>query len=167
MSMNTITKFLLFMRSLEPKHRWALIISGIGVFFATFVLLGIYLVLKIGDLIYRGTWVYLLDNTVQSNAFLVEVIVGGVLPWLLLLSRRVARNRTWLFTSVTMIIFGVILNRINVFIVSFTPPYGDGGYFPSIGELAITVGLVAGLVFLYRLAVHHLPVLNVGGLEAS
>ncbi|WP_455216733.1 penicillin-binding protein 1A [Kaarinaea lacus] len=45
MSMNTITKFLLFMRSLEPKHRWALIISGIGVFFATFVLLGIYLVI--------------------------------------------------------------------------------------------------------------------------
>ena len=45
MSMNTITKILQFMRSLDPKRRWALIIGGVGVFFATLVFLGIYLVI--------------------------------------------------------------------------------------------------------------------------
>jgi len=37
------------------------------------VLIGIYLAVKIGDMLVRGTYVYLFDGSVQSNAFLVEL----------------------------------------------------------------------------------------------
>jgi hypothetical protein len=42
----------------------------------TIFLLGIYLALKVGDMVVRGTYVYLLDGTAQTNAFLIEVIFG-------------------------------------------------------------------------------------------
>ncbi len=46
----------------------------------TIFLLGFYLVLKIGDMGVRGTWVYLLDGTYQTNSFLVELLFGGSFP---------------------------------------------------------------------------------------
>jgi Ni/Fe-hydrogenase subunit HybB-like protein len=42
----------------------------------TIFLLGLYLVLKVGDMVVRGTYVYLLDGTAQTNAFLVEMVFG-------------------------------------------------------------------------------------------
>jgi galactitol-specific phosphotransferase system IIC component len=57
----------------------------------TIFLLGLYLVLKLGDMVVRGTYVYLLDGTAQTNAFLVEMILLGVIvPWLMLLSEKSA-----------------------------------------------------------------------------
>ncbi|MEJ2190420.1 MAG: Ni/Fe-hydrogenase cytochrome b subunit, partial [Acidobacteriota bacterium] len=43
-------------------------------------LLGLYLVLKIGDLVARGAYVTLLDGSAQSMAFLVEVGLGVIVP---------------------------------------------------------------------------------------
>jgi Ni/Fe-hydrogenase subunit HybB-like protein len=123
-------------------------------------LMGIYLALKTGDMLYRGTWVYLLDGTAQANAFLVELLVGVVLPFLLILSPRVQRSPEWLLITSTLSIFGVLINRINVFLVAYTPPYG-GSYFPSIGEITVTVGFISALMFTYRLAVTKLPILAV------
>jgi hypothetical protein len=34
----------------------------------------------VGDMVVRGTYVYLLDGTAQTNAFLVEVILGCSFP---------------------------------------------------------------------------------------
>jgi Ni/Fe-hydrogenase subunit HybB-like protein len=56
----------------------------------TIFLLGLYLALKVGDMVVRGTYVYLLDGTAQTNAFLVEVIFGVIVPWLMLLCRKCA-----------------------------------------------------------------------------
>ena len=36
----------------------------------------------------------------------------------------------WLFFTVSLIIFGVVLNRINVFLVGYNPPYSDQGLLP-------------------------------------
>jgi len=126
----------------------------------TIFLLGIYLALKVGDMIVRGTYVYLLDGTAQTNSFLVEIIVGVLVPWLMLLSSRVRQSRPWLFTACTMIVGGVLLNRLNVFVVGYRPPISEANYFPSIGEILVTVGLISGLMLLYRFMVTYLPVLN-------
>jgi octaheme c-type cytochrome (tetrathionate reductase family) len=53
----------------------------------------------------------------------------------------------------------VVLNRINVFIVAYEPPYPGKGYFPAIGEIALTLGLVCTIVFLYRVFVFSFPIL--------
>ncbi|NLI81601.1 MAG: Ni/Fe-hydrogenase cytochrome b subunit [Deltaproteobacteria bacterium] len=126
----------------------------------TVVLLGIPLALKLGDMAVRGTYVHLFDGTSQSNAFLVELLLVGVLPWLMLLSPQVRQSRRWLFVAVCFVIGGVVLNRLNVFLVGYRPPHAQVSYFPSIGEMAVTAGLIAALMFLYRLLVTHLPILS-------
>jgi len=126
----------------------------------TILLLGIYLAVKIGDMAVRGTFGYLLENTTQSRAFIVEVLFGVIVPWVMLVIPAVRRSRRWLFVACTLIVAGVALNRINVFLVSYNPPYADQSYFPSIGEISVTVGLIAALMLCYRLAVTYLPVIS-------
>nr|WP_320116560.1 Ni/Fe-hydrogenase cytochrome b subunit [uncultured Desulfuromonas sp.] len=125
----------------------------------TAVLLGLYLALKISDLVWRGSWTGLFDGTVQSNAFLVEMGLGVVVPFLMLLNGNVRRSRRYLFIAALLIVGGVVLNRINVFIIAFTPPLTADHYSPALGEILITCGFVATLMFCYRLAVTYLPVL--------
>jgi Ni/Fe-hydrogenase subunit HybB-like protein len=72
-----------------------------------------------------------------------------------------------LFTACTMIVGGVLLNRINVFVVGYRPPISEANYFPSIGEMLVTVGLIAALMFIYRFIVTYLPVLNKPEQEVS
>ncbi len=133
----------------------------------TIFLLGLYLALKIGDMAVRKTYVYLLDGTAQTNSFLVEILFGVIVPWLMLLSPSVRRSRGLLFTACTLIVGGVLLNRINVFVVGYRPPVSENNYFPSITEVLITVGFISGLMLLYRLIVTYLPVLNKSGQEVS
>jgi Ni/Fe-hydrogenase subunit HybB-like protein len=133
----------------------------------TIFLLGVYLALKIGDMVIRGTYVYLLDGTAQTNAFLVEMILGVVVPWIMLLAPAVRHSRRGLFVAATLIVGGVLLNRVNVFVVGYRPPVSENYYFPSVTEILITVGFIAGLMFLYRFLVTYLPVLNRPGQEVS
>jgi Ni/Fe-hydrogenase subunit HybB-like protein len=133
----------------------------------TIWLLGLYMALKIGDMVVRGTWVYLLDGTAQTNAFLAEMILGVIAPWLMLLSDKVRHNRRALFAACAMIVGGVLLNRINVFVVAYKPPVSEANYFPAVGEILITVGLIATLMFIYRFLVTHLPVLSAPAREVS
>jgi len=123
-------------------------------------LIGLYLVTKLADMFVRGTYVYLLDGTYQTNAFIVEVLFGVILPFVLLLFRRVRESAGWLFFASTLFILGILMNRINVFVVSYTPPYSLESYFPALGEIFITAGLIASLMFLYRVFVFIFPVLG-------
>jgi Ni/Fe-hydrogenase subunit HybB-like protein len=124
-------------------------------------LLGIYLAFKIGDMVIRETFVYLTHPTTASIMFLIEVVVGVVIPLRMFLSRTVLKSPLWLFVASSLVIFGVLLNRINNFIVAYTPPYAVSTYFPSIGEFSVTIGFVALLVLIYRAAVLIFPVISV------
>jgi Ni/Fe-hydrogenase subunit HybB-like protein len=126
----------------------------------TIFLLGIYMFLKLGDMFVRGTYVYLLDGTYQTNSFIVEMLFGVIVPWLMLISTKVRQSRFGVFTAATLIVFGVALNRINVFIVGYTSPVSENGYFPSVVEIFVTLGLIATLMFIYRFVVTFLPVLQ-------
>ena len=133
----------------------------------TIFLLGLYLALKVGDMVVRGTYVYLLDGSAQTNAFLVEVVLGVIVPWLMLLAPKVRRSRQALFIACSMIVGGVLVNRINVFVVGYRPPISEANYFPAVGEILVTVGLIAALMFIYRAIVTYLPVLNKPEQEVS
>ena len=126
----------------------------------TIGLLGIYLALKIGDIYVRDTWKYLLDGTFQTNSFLAEIVLGAIVPWLMLLSGKVRRSRKGIFTASALIIGGVVLNRINVFLVGYTPSVTGARYFPAPGEIFITLGFIAALMFIYRFLITYLPVLS-------
>ncbi len=133
----------------------------------TIFLLGAYLALKLFDMVNRKTYVYLLEGTVQSKAFIVEMLVGVIIPWLMLLNPRVRRSRRALFIACTLIDCGVAINRVNVFLVGFQPPFAEKAYFPAVGELAVTAALISGLIFFYRVGVTYLPVISARRLEGS
>lgn len=124
-------------------------------------LLGVYLAFKIGDMVIRETFVYLTTLTVPSVLFFVEVVIGVIVPLRMFLSRAVRKSMVGIFVASALVIFGVLLNRINSFITAYTPSYSLGQtYFPSIGEISITVGFVAILVLLYRALVMIFPVIS-------
>jgi Ni/Fe-hydrogenase subunit HybB-like protein len=66
-----------------------------------------------------------------------------------------------------MIVAGVLINRINVFVVGYQPPVSEASYFPAVGEFLVTLGLIATLMFIYRFFVIHLPVLSAPAREVS
>ena len=126
----------------------------------TIFLLGFYLFLKLGDMLVRGTYVYLFDGTHQTNSFIVEMLFGVIIPWTMLLFKQVRQSRRGVFIAACLIVGGVVLNRINVFIVGYKPPLSENGYFPAAGEILVTLGLIATLMFIYRVVVTWLPVLQ-------
>lgn len=123
------------------------------------MILGVYLIAKVSDLLIREAHVHLFTGDFKAKLFLLEVGLGVIAPILLLLSNRVRRNPALLFMSATMIVLGVVLNRINVFIVAYSPPYADYSYFPSLMEILFTTGMIMTLMLVYRAAVTILPIL--------
>ncbi len=139
---------------LKPERE---LLSGIALY--TPVLLAFYLAVKIGDLTLRDAIGYVFEGSVQSVMFLIEIGLGVVAPMVILLSRRARNSISGLFIAASLVIFGVALNRINVFLVSYTPLYPMKQYFPSPFEVLVTLGLISTLVLVYRAMVMIFPVI--------
>ncbi len=127
------------------------------------VLLGAYLAVKIGDLTLREVWPYVFAGDLESFMFIIELTLGVILPVILLSIPKVRHSVKGLFISATLVIFGVALNRINVFLVAYEPLYPEKTYFPSIYEIMVTIGLISALVLVYRFVVLNFPVISGGG----
>jgi len=123
-------------------------------------LLFIYFSFKIGDMVIRGTYIYLAEVNSVSIMFAIEVVFGIIIPLRMFFSDKVIKTKWGLFTASSLVIFGVVVNRINTFLVSYNPPYATKSYFPSIGEISVTVGMIALLVLLYRAAALIFPVIS-------
>jgi Ni/Fe-hydrogenase subunit HybB-like protein len=124
-------------------------------------LLGIYLAFKIGDMVIRKTFVYLSDFNSASIMFTVELLFGIIIPLRMFLSRQVLKSPLGLLIASFLVIFGVFINRMNNFLVAYTPPYETQSYFPSIGEVSVTVGFIALEILLFRLMVMIFPIVSV------
>ena len=122
-------------------------------------LLGAYILFRIGDMINRGSYVYLMEGSAASIMFWIEFGLLTIVPFFMFLSPEVRRSPASLFVAAFMYILGVLLNRCTVFFIAYRPPYAEKAYFPSVGEFALTIGLIATIVFVYRAIVTLLPVL--------
>ena len=111
-------------------------------------------------MIYRGAYTGLGDGSAQSLCWLIEVAAGVVVPLVMLLMPAVRRKPGALFAAVTLVVGGVLFNRVNVFLVAYQPPFTSKTYWPSAAEWAVTIGLFAALMFIYRVAVTYLPVIS-------
>lgn len=159
-----IFESLIASRSLKLKPEMH-ILSKLGGMIAP--LLGLYLAFKIGDMVIRETFVYLTEFNTASVMFTVELLFGVVIPLRMLLSPKVLKSPALLFTASVLVVLGVLINRINNFVIAYTPPYADYSYFPSIGEISVTVGFVAMLVLLYRFFVISFPVISLPGKQSA
>ncbi len=123
-------------------------------------LLGIYLAFKIGDMAIRGTYVYLNEINIHSVMWTIEVLFGVIIPMRMFFWDKVLSSRPLLLTAAFLTIFGVALFRFNVFVIAYHPPYVLQKYWPSIGEISITLGFIAIEILLYRAFVMIFPVIS-------
>ncbi len=122
-------------------------------------IIGIYLAFKIGDVFIRETFKYILVFDSTSWMFISEM---GLMfaAFFLFLSRKITNSPLGLFIASSLVIAGVLLNRINNFIVAYQPYYNPVRYFPSVGEISVTLGCIALLVLAYRAVVMIFPVIS-------
>jgi Ni/Fe-hydrogenase subunit HybB-like protein len=126
------------------------------------VLLGAYLAVKIGDLTLREAWPYVFAGDLESFMYIIELTLGALVPVVLLSIPKVRHSVKGLFIAATLVIFGVALNRINVFLVAYEPLYPEKTYYPSVFEIMVTLGLISALVLVYRFVVLNFPVISGG-----
>jgi Ni/Fe-hydrogenase subunit HybB-like protein len=126
---------------------------------AAAVVLGIYLIVKIADLIARGAVGYWLTPGFHSTLYTLEMLFGVLVPMVILATRRGRANPRALYAAAWLIVGGVVFNRLNVSLLGWWN-FVDGGptYFPSLGEFTITLSLVAAGVVVFGLAAKFLPV---------
>jgi len=91
--------------------------------------------------------------------FIVEVGIGLLLPILLLFMKRIRSSVSGLVWSASLVIVGVMVNRFMVLVASHAPER-VGSYFPSATEFLFTFGLIAGVMFVFRLAAKYLPLFS-------
>ncbi|GAB4147180.1 MAG: Ni/Fe-hydrogenase cytochrome b subunit [Ignavibacteriales bacterium] len=141
---------------LKPEMK---VLSGLGRIVGP--LLGIYLAFKIGDMVIRQSFVYLNELNSVSIMFFVELLVGVIIPLRMFLSKEVRKSPALLFTASLLVVVGVLINRINCFLVAYNPPYAVKSYFPSVGEIFVTLGFISLEILLFRLIVKYFPVISI------
>jgi Ni/Fe-hydrogenase subunit HybB-like protein len=121
------------------------------------VALGVYGLVRLLVIVKNGAVGMLLQPGYEARMFLLEMVVGVVLPVGLLLVERVRTNPTGLVVAALLAVLGFVMNRLNV---SVTGMEGAAGvrYVPSWMEVTVSVGLVALGFALFTLAVRYLPV---------
>ncbi len=124
------------------------------------VLLGIYAAAKVIDLLNRGAVGSLVQPTPAAGLFMLEFIGGVVLPFALLMRQRLRHSPRGLLTAASLVIFGVIANRLNVFLLAYTPTIEGERYYPAFAEVAVTAGFIAMIVLIYRFIVLNFPVIE-------
>ena len=116
-----------------------------------------FLVLRWGDLAYRGHLGLAFAGDWDGNLFLIETVLF-LAPIFVLLSRRRASQR-WQFLGAVCLLAGGSLYRLNSYLMAVQP--GNGWtYFPSAPELTITIGVICLEIMLYLLFIKTLPVLQ-------
>ena len=128
--------------------------------------LGIYLLLKFGDLAYFGDLKYLFSSGGMSALFWLEIIVGAIVPIVLFTQAKIRNNANGLLIGSIFVVLGLMINRFNVswFAVEhirnlpLAPTFmTQTSYFPSFMEVSVSVGIVAAGVFVFTMAAKYLP----------
>jgi Ni/Fe-hydrogenase subunit HybB-like protein len=119
--------------------------------------LGIYLVVKLGDIIIRGQFGQIFAGTRESNLFIIELLISAIIPMAILLTPRLRSHSKWQWISSFMVVFGMVFNRINVGGLTMLSTTGDS-YIPSWTEVFISLGVVsaAALAFLFAIEKFHI-----------
>jgi len=121
------------------------------------VLIGLYLVLRIGDLVARNMIWQAFEPTAQALTFWLEIIIGGLIPITLLATPEIRRSSTGLFIGALCVMLGVLINRFAVSMVGISA-HSWQSYFPSLREVLISVGVVSFGLLIFRYAALNFPV---------
>jgi formate dehydrogenase iron-sulfur subunit len=120
-------------------------------------LLSLYLLIKIADLIGRNAALQTFTMSPQTISWWLEITIGVILPLILFLSPEIIKTKGGLLWASTLVIIGLVWNRINVAIVGVIVEKWET-YYPYWIELFISIGVVAIGLIVFKWAVENLPI---------
>ncbi|MDP1916458.1 MAG: Ni/Fe-hydrogenase cytochrome b subunit [Myxococcales bacterium] len=123
------------------------------------VLMVLYLVVRFGDLIWRGALGRAFELSLPALMFWIENFLFAAPLWLLATKEHRMQARRIFLGAMAMALGGIVY-RLSAFLVAYQTGAG-WHYFPSLGELTVTVGLIAFEVLAIILAIRLLPILPV------
>ena len=118
--------------------------------------LGIYLILKLGDLAMSGEIALMWTSGTYSALFISELVIGVFIPIVWFLIKPVRANRTLSLIGAMLVLSGIFLNRFDAAWWGLQPVVGYS-YLPSPIEIMIQVGAICWIIFVYTLVGHYLP----------
>lgn len=121
------------------------------------VALAVYLVLKVEHLIDNHLLGYLIQPTVETGMYWLEMLIGVLVPMVLLFNNRIRASKRGLFYASLCIVLGFVLNRLNVSLTGIAWS-AEGTYFPSWQEFVISAMFVALGFAIFATAAKILPV---------
>lgn len=119
-------------------------------------ILGLYLVIKVGELAVTGELGLLFTSGLYSVLYLAELVLGALVPAVLFSLKRVRSSRVASLAGALFVAGGIVLNRFSATWLAIRPLNGVT-YFPSWAEVALLVGVASGVLLLFTLAAHFLP----------
>jgi Ni/Fe-hydrogenase subunit HybB-like protein len=131
-------------------------ISGIMLW----IMLG-FMTLRFVDLSYIGAWPLAFAGGIKATWFWIEMLCGAAVVALLIPEGNRSQPRA-LFLAASLMLTHGFLYRLNCYLIGYDPG-AQYSYFPSIGEVLVTLGIVAFHLAAYLVIVRSLPVLPAVG----
>lgn len=137
----------------EPERE---MLAGLGLAIVPFTV--VFLALRLGDLVARGQLGALFAFDLYGVMALVEL--GLTAAAAVALGGRARRHRLGnLFRAAMLLMLAGSVYRFDTYLVAFRPG-AHWSYFPSVGEILVTFGLVSGEIMLYIVIVKLFPILS-------
>jgi Ni/Fe-hydrogenase subunit HybB-like protein len=133
------------------------------------IVLGIYLVVKFGQLAISGNLKYLFTSGLMSVLFWAEILVGAVFPLVFFSFKKIRQSPKGLLIGAVILLLGMILNRFNVSWLAVKHPdpltylptfMGNVTYMPSLPEVLLSIGIFSFGILAFGLAAKYLPVFD-------
>lgn len=131
------------------------------------IALGVYALLKFGDLLVTDEFGLLFSSGVMSVLFWAEILLGVAAPMIWFSNKKNRTTSSGLLTGAVITLLGLILNRFNVswFAVEHPDPLfyvptfmGNVDYFPTIPEVAVSLGIFSAGIMAFGLLAKYFPV---------
>lgn len=121
----------------------------------------VFVIIRLADVIRIGALPLAFEPGAQALSFWIETI-AGLAAALLLLPKRNRPSPRYVFLGASAMLLNGALYRLNAYLIGYDP--GNGWqYFPSIGEILVTLGIFSLEIMLYLALVKLLPVLHTVG----
>lgn len=116
----------------------------------------VFLIIRFADLAARGSLGHAVAADGYALVFWIEIVLFAA-P-MVMVRGRWASQAGALFRTAMVLILGGAVYRFDTFLVAFRP--GDHyAYFPSLGEMSVTAGIVALEILGYIALIHYFPIL--------
>jgi Ni/Fe-hydrogenase subunit HybB-like protein len=127
-------------------------------------MLAVFLAVRVSDLLARGAIGFAFSASLEALMFWIEMLCF-IAPFLLIGNADQRRNPARLFSAGVLLMLAGALLRLNGFLIGYQTVIGadtsgvNFGYFPTLPELLVTVGMFAIEVLGYIVITRRFPVL--------